>query len=178
MNREAINRVSADLPELLKQVDDNLNKFRHNAITDYHTDLPSNKNSEDESEESGDSFLEVGMQSLRAMPEVARLRLLKHKHASLKQLRDTIQLELDATSKITERVMGRRVKQSVPKGPDQELEATLRATSAMVENNPELKDWADDAKWRQNRGEINQLLAQSDSFLTHLSQRVKSDYIV
>jgi len=179
MNRQAIRRVSSDLPSLLKSVDDKLNVFRHHAVTDYHNDLPSNHRAGSEESEDSDevSFVEVEMETFRRMPEVERLRMLKHKHTDFKTLRDTIALELAATSAITQRVMGKRVKKAAT-GPDAELERTLRATDQLVDNNPELKDWADDAKWRQSLSEINQLLSQSDNFLTHLSRRVKTDYML
>jgi len=178
----AIHRVAHDIPSLLKQVDQAIPKFTQRVLTDYY-DLPI-KSHPASSEEEDTAFLQIQesrqhddeeQRRFRSMSFEERARELERKKYDLSQLKDTIQLELDATTQIQQRLKTTDMESAISP-PMTDMEDALQENEELTSNNPELKDWADEARYHQNRAEVNQLLDQSSKFLDDFKTRLSNDY--
>jgi len=172
-NQDAIRRVSHDIPTLLKMVDTVLPKYERQALLDPGVPLRLNHADDDDT-----SLLEVEEQDrerFKTLSDEQRDAELILKRHNLHQLRDTIALELKATTHLQERLKvhhkSSALASNVPAGRDKELDRLLKSTDELAELNPELKDWADEATFTQKRKEIDGLLFNTEAMLSNLKTR-------
>jgi len=172
-NQLAIRRVAHDIPSLLKKVGSVLPQYDRHALLDP-VGLPLRHNSDDDDM----SLLQVEEEERQRFSELSdqqRDAELIAKRHNLSNLKSTIALELQATTHLQERLKAHQksfgLKSNVPKGRDKELDRLLKSTDELAELNPDLKEWADDATFNQNRKEIDGLLNYSEGLLSNLKSR-------
>jgi hypothetical protein len=188
-NQRAIHRVAADIPDLLKKVDQAIPMYTRRVLTDYYDvanaiyshERPSH--AEDESV----SFLEVSateaeeIARFQSMDLQDRLQMLARKRYDLERLRDSIQSELAETSRLQSRIAASARDPDVPilhRSSPPSAASELQVSEQLTSVNPQLKEWADDARFTQSKREINSLLDKSSEFLESFKRRLATDYAV
>jgi len=174
LNVHAIQRVSAGLNDLLKEVNNKIPMYRHKALADYRDDggvthvvpptpAPHPQAEETTAEEGiadepvdvDDSFLEVAATRLTPLQRLKQKTREKRRQDAIQE---SIQLEMESDI-VAQPVMGNSA--------DKALDAELRS----IVNDPQLKEWEDQAAWKQQRGEVNGMLSVSDQLLFALHGR-------
>jgi len=181
LNHVALDRATQDIPSLLHDVDLSLNKFVRHAYSDWSDDddqqLPANSPlvlTDDNREDSQDdaAFIELTEQQqfVRLRPS-ERLAALHRKKDALAKLRDTVALELQASTTVAE-----RVKAHVHAAPEPIEHSSDDPTLQLYAAVPEIKDWAAQVRFRQRKREVHSLLDQSAAFMGQLQQRLQNNY--
>jgi len=182
LNRMAVERIAHDVPDLIHDVDRSLNKFVRHAYNDWNDEdqqqLPSNSAplvlSDDDREDSQDdaAFIELTeRQQFARLTLSQRLAALHQKKDALAKLRDTVALELQASTAVSD-----RVKAHVHAPPEPIKHPSDDPTLQLYAAVPEVKDWAAQLRFRQRKYEVHSLLDQSATFMEQLQQRLSKNY--
>jgi len=188
-NQRAIHRVAADIPDLLKKVEKAIPMYTRRVLTDYY-DVANAIYSHEPPSRAGDdsvSFLEVGaleaeeIARFQSLDLQDRLQMLEQKKYDLERLRDSIQYELAETSRLQSRIAASARDPDLPilhrsSPPPASASSELQVSEQLTSANPQLKEWADDARFTQSKREINSLLDKSSQFLEAFKRRLTTDY--
>jgi len=174
LNTRAIARASNGISDLLKSVDTKIPEYIHKALRDYPDDdgvqhqqptssiiqqaqAPTPNPMQGADAEDGavdefvDSFLEVAATRLTPLQ---RLRAATRERNRQHAIKASIQLELESDT-------------SPAKGIERQLNDELLSLSA----DPQLKEWEEEAQWKQQRSDVHDTLGSSDDLLSSIKNR-------
>jgi len=176
LNTRAIARASNGISDLLKSVDTKIPEYIHKALRDYPDDdgvqhqqatssivpqaqAPPPNPMQGADQEDGavdefvDSFLEVAATRLTPLQ---RIRAATREKIRQNAIQASIQLELASDA-------------SPAKGIERELNDELLS----LNSDPQLKEWEEEAQWKQQRSDVHDTLGSSDDLLSSINNRYR-----
>jgi hypothetical protein len=176
IQRETIARVTQGIPQLLKQVDSNMHRVRERTLMEGVVNFLQTG----EKVFVKDTSKESPSQMLRRMKQ--QLADLDRRRAKLETVRDSIKEEL--ASKQTAFVARRRASHHRSGNEDDPVlveAASVRSVDArpLADSSSldlDVKDWADEARFKQQKNDISNLVTDADNALSSMTARLKLDY--
>jgi hypothetical protein len=159
IQRETIARVTYGIPELLKSVDTNMHKLREETLMDGVVNFL--QTSEKVTSKEAPSVMLSRMK--RQLAELDRRR------SKLETVRDSIKEALSSKKDITMHASRRHSSPVL-----MEAASVRLADSANMDD--DVKDWADQARFKQQKNDIDNLVTDADNALASMTARVKLDY--
>jgi hypothetical protein len=174
IQRETIARVTSGIPQLLAKVDTDMHRLREKTLMDGVVNFIQTSEKDMLTEKSRSK--ESPSTMLRRMKR--QLEDLDRRRSKLESVRDAIKEEL-ATKKTTVYHAPYHRSRSHSASPTILVEASSVKETAPLDGSSldlDVKDWADQARFKQQKNDIDNVLADADTALTRMSARVKLDY--